>query len=120
MLSLEKANALGATSRPDRFASPMRRAAVQKGNLEASADESLFRRRIPCSNKKNSLFSNGTGNPPQALNPFVDRPQNHSKRPESGEVFQNSVLISLFSGNAQRPHRANITKRAIYRCSPLF
>jgi hypothetical protein len=46
MLSLEKANALGATSSP----ADLRRrcAAVQKGNLEASAEDSLFRRKIPC------------------------------------------------------------------------
>jgi hypothetical protein len=66
----------------------MRRAAVQKGNLETSAEESLFRRRIPCSDRRNSLLSEEQGIRCKPLNQFGDRRAKPTKETAIWRNFQ--------------------------------
>lgn len=94
-----------------RFMPPRRR----RGRSGRSKRRSLFRfeRGIPCSDKNNSLFSERTGNRLQAIELTWRAALKTTQRGRNpAKVWRNSLLISLFSGNAWRPHRANITKRA--------
>src|SRR6266436_3463111 len=71
MLTLDRASALSATSRPARFASPGQRRSISEGRRAAC--DSLIGRKIPCSNKRNSLFSEEQGIGCKPLTPLGDQ-----------------------------------------------
>jgi hypothetical protein len=85
MLSPERANAARRQARPICVVDAPRRRA--EGNLEASAGDSLFRRKIPCSDKQNSLFSEEQGIRCKPLNLFGDRRQKPLKETGMGLSF---------------------------------
>src|SRR5712692_3866946 len=88
MLSLQRANALGATSSTGRSASPIRRRRRPEGNLEASADDSLFRRKKSLFDQKEFPVFGGTGNAPQAIESVWRRHPNPLKEIGIGRSFQ--------------------------------
>src|SRR5215470_9190129 len=120
MRSLERANVCGTTSSPGGLASPMRRAAVQKGDLEASAEDSLFRRRIPCSDREIPCFQMEQGIRCKPLNPFGKRRQKPLKEAGIGRSLKEfpvnfPVFRECAAAASSQHHEA-----CEHGCSPLL
>src|SRR5258708_39288861 len=113
MLSPERANVLGATSSP---ADLRRRCAAP---LCKRQPRSVGRRfpvppKIPCSSRKNSLFSGGTGNPLQDIESvWRPAPKTAQRDRNRAKFSKDSVLISLFSGNVQRSRHESLRRRNV-------
>src|SRR5262249_17294007 len=75
---------------------------------------SLLQQILPCSGAKKSLFPKEQGIGCKPLNPLGEPLQNRPKRPETAEIFNSSLLISLFSGNSPQQPRTALRRCALF------